>query len=72
MATTKFEKNKCESVKFLSTAALDTSVIEPSQAHGVFLLASHLRAELYENGERATVDAKIIEEFDKAIKRLFK
>lgn len=72
MATTKFEKNKADSVKFLSTAALDTTKVEASQAHGVFLLASHLRAELYENGDRATIDAKIIEEFDKAVKRLFK
>jgi hypothetical protein len=70
---TRFEKNKSASIKLLSTAALETSRQEPSQYHGVALLLSNLRAELYENSEEyCVVKTELIDQIDEAIDRLFR
>jgi len=69
---TEFEQNKDTSTYLLGNASVDYKPVHPNEAHSVYLLAQHLRAELYEGSNgRATIDINIVNEFDKAIQRLF-
>ena len=69
--STKFERAKKQSGAFLSCAADDTTEVNSIQAHGVYKLLAHLRAECYHNSDTVVIDPAIINEFDAAVKRLF-
>lgn len=66
-----FEERKNESVYLLAKASLPENEIDFGQAHGLAYLLSIIRAEMYDSGERITLDPVHVESFDAAIKRLF-
>jgi len=67
-----FENNKTESVYLLARASLPENEIDFAQAHGLAFLMSYIRGEMYHNGKHVIINPELIDEFDAAVKRLFK